>query len=57
MEYIKLIALDINDFCSSIFIENNYAVTDIDNAVNDKDELELQGYLCILVKAQSDIQV
>lgn len=57
MEYIKLIALDINDFCSSIFIEHNYAVTDIDNAVNDKDELELQGYLCILVKAQSDIQV
>lgn len=57
MEYIKLIALQVDDLCSSIFFEDNYALTDIDEAKNDKKELEEKGYLCILVNTKSSIQV
>lgn len=57
MEYIKLIALKVDDFCSSIFFEDNYALADIDEAKNDKKELESKGYLCILANTKSNIQV
>lgn len=57
MEYIKLIALDINDFCSSIFFENNYALNDIDEAKVLKNKLESKGYLCLLAKTVSSIKV
>lgn len=57
MEYLKLIALNINDFTSSIFSENNYAVTDIEKATNTKKELEEKGYLCILVNTKNNIQI
>lgn len=57
MEYIKLIALNINDFCSYIFFEDNYALTDIEKAKNDKKEFEAKGYLCILANTKCNIQV
>lgn len=57
MEYIKLIVLKVDDFCSSIFFEDNYALADIDEAENDKKELESKGYLCILANTKSNIQV
>lgn len=57
MEYIKLIALDINDLSSSIFFEDNYALNDIDEAKVMKNELESKGYLCLLAKTVSSIEV
>lgn len=57
MEYIKLIALNIDDFCSYIFFEDNYAVSDIENAKRDKKDLELKGYVCLIVKTTSNIKV
>lgn len=57
MEYIKLIALRIDDFYSSIFFEDNYPLTDIEKAKNDKAELENKGYVCILVNTKSDVKI
>lgn len=57
MEYIKLIALKIDDFCSSIFFEDNYALKDIETAKNDKADLEAKGYICVLVNTKSNIIV
>lgn len=57
MEYLKLIALKIDDFCSSIFFEDNYALKDIEDAKRDKQELETKGYLCILVNTKTNIEV
>lgn len=57
MEYLKLIALNIDDFRSSIFFEDNYALSDIEKAKSDKKELESKGYLCILANTKSDVQV
>lgn len=57
MEYIKLIALKVDDFCSSIFFENNYDLADIEKAKNDKKEFEAKGYLCILANTKSNIQI
>ena len=57
MEYIKLIALKIDDFCSSIFFEDNYALKDIGEAKKDKEDLESRGYICILVNTNSNIQI
>lgn len=55
MEYIKLIALNIDDFCSSIFFEDNYALTDIEKVNMDKKDLEEKGYVCLIVKTTSNI--
>ena len=49
MEYYKLIAIEIDDFCSSIFFENNYGVNDIDEAKIQKEELERKGYTLSLI--------
>lgn len=57
MEYIKLIALNIDDFCSSIFFEDNYALADIEKAKSDKKELEAKGYLCILANTKCNVQI
>lgn len=57
MEYIKLIALNIDDFCSSIFFEDNYDLTDIEKAKNDKKELEAKGCLCILANTKCNVQI
>lgn len=57
MQYIKLIALQIDDFCSSIFFEDNYNLTDIEDAKKDKLDLESKGYICVLVNIETNIQV
>lgn len=57
MEYIKLIALKIDDLCSTIFFEDNYKLSDIDEANKDKAELESQGYVCLLLKTKSNIKI
>lgn len=57
MEYLKLIALQIDDFSSSIFFEDNYALKDIDDAKKDKIDLEEKGYICVLVNTKSNIQI
>lgn len=57
MEYIKLIALQIDDFCSSIFFEKNYSLADIEKAKDYKRELETKGYLCILANTKCNIQI
>ena len=55
MEYIKLIAIKIDDFCSSIFFEDNYALKDIEEAKKDKADLELSGCICILANVKSNL--
>lgn len=57
MKYLKLIAVKIDDFCSSIFFEDNYGLHDIEKANKDKQELEEKGYICILVNTKSNIQI
>lgn len=57
MKYVKLIALQIDDFCSSIFFEDNYALKDVEDAKRDKAELEAKGYICVLVNTKSNIQI
>lgn len=57
MEYLKLIALQIDDFSSFIFFEDNYALNDIEDARKDKTGLELKGYLCVLVNVTSKMEV
>lgn len=57
MQYIKLIALKIEDFSSSIFFEDNYNLTDIEDAKKDKFDLESKGYICVLVNTETNIQV
>lgn len=57
MEYYKLIAIQIDDFCSSIFFEGNYGINDMNNAKKLKQELEEKGYVCLLAKTTSNIQI
>ncbi len=57
MEYYKLIAIQIGDFHSSIFFEDNYGINDIDEAKIQKEELERKGYTCILANMKSNIQI
>lgn len=57
MQYYKLIALQINDFCSSVFFENNYTLENIKEARRYKTELEENGYICLLIRTISNIQI
>lgn len=57
MQYIKLIALQIDDFCSSIFFEDNYNLADIEEAKKDKFDLETKGYICVLANITSNIEI
>lgn len=57
MEYLKLIALKIDDFSSSIFFEDNYTLKDIEVAKNDKIDLESKGYICVLANTKSNIEI
>ena len=57
MEYIKLIALQIDDFSSSIFFVDNYALKDMEIANNDKVDLEEKGYICVLLNTKSNVQI
>ncbi len=57
MKYYKLIAIQTDDFCSSIFFEDNYGIDDIDEAKKLKQELEEKGYACLLANMRSNIQI
>lgn len=57
MEYYKLIALQIDDLSSSIFFESNFGIDNIDEANKIKVDLELKGYICVLLKTKSEITI
>jgi len=57
MEYIKLIALKVDDFSSSIFFENNYRIDDKEILDVDKKCLENDGCTCAILKMTSNIRI
>ena len=57
MEYYKLIAIQIDDFCSSIAFEGNYGLEDTNNVNQKKEELESKGYVCLVAKTISNTTV
>lgn len=57
MKYIKLIALNIGDFYSTIHFEKNYSATETDVAKRDMRILEYDGYKCLLFEMVNDIIV
>ena len=57
MEYYKLVAIQIDDFCSSIAFESNYGLSDTDTISQKKAELESKGYVCLVAKTISNITV
>lgn len=57
MEYIKLIALKVDDFSSSIFFENNYRIDDKEILDVDKKCLENDGCTCVILKMTSNIRI
>ena len=56
MDYIKLMALKIDDFCSSIYFEDNYANSDLEVVKKDIKHLEEQGCICFLLNVKSNIE-
>jgi len=57
MKYIKLIALKIDDFSSTIFFENNYGFDDKDILEVDKKCCENDGCTCVVLDMKSNITV
>ena len=57
MKYLKLIAIEAGDFCSSIFYEDNYSLWDFDIANKQKKELEEKRYICILFVMETSIRI
>lgn len=57
MHYIKLIALKLDDFLSTIVFERNYSPEERALCDSDKLELDRKGYVCILAGVDSDLVV
>ena len=57
MKYIKLIAIKLGDFSSTIEFEQNYGIDESYKYSSKKKELESLGLTCILVNVNSDITV
>lgn len=57
MKYIKLIALKVNDFSSTIFFENNYGIHDKDILEVDKKCCENDGCTCFVLDMISNIGI
>lgn len=57
MHYIKLIALKLDDFLSTIVFEKNYSPEERTLCDSDKRELTHKGYVCILAGVDSDLVV
>lgn len=57
MKYIKLIALKVDDFSSTIFFENNYGFDDKDILEVDKKCCENDGCTCVVLDMKSNIAV
>ena len=55
MEYIKLIALKVDDFSSTIFFENNYKLDDKDILEVDKQCCENNDCVCIVLHMKSNL--
>lgn len=57
MNYIKLIAINIGDFYSSIEFEQNYSIGELDTYNSKKKELEHKGLICILANVDSTFKM
>lgn len=57
MAYLKLIAVKIGDFESTIEFEEHYSLADDKSANDRKSDLEKQGYYCILANVDSDMEI
>lgn len=57
MEYKKLIALKVDDFSSSIFFENNYGMNDDEILEVDKKCCENDGYTCVVLEVNSNLEI
>lgn len=57
MAYLKLIAVNIGDFESTIEFEEHYSLADNKLANERKSNLEKQGYYCMLVNVDSNIEI
>lgn len=57
MEYLKLIALKIDDFESTIHHESNYGLGEIEKVKNEKLELEKKGCFCVVLKKPCDVTI
>ena len=57
MKYIKLIALKVDDFSSTIFFENNYRIDDSEILNVDKQCLEIDGCVCIVFRMTSNTKI
>lgn len=57
MKYTKLIALNVNDFSSSISFEKNYGLDDTEMLNVDKQCYENDGCTCIVLEMTSDLKV
>lgn len=55
MEYLKLIVLNIDDFCSSIVDEINYSINCESDLEQQKKDMENQGFACLKVKIHSNL--
>lgn len=55
MEYIKLIALKVDDFSSTIFFENNYGIDDTEILEVDRKCCENDGCVCIVLHMKSNL--
>lgn len=55
--YKKLIALQVDDFYSSVVSERNYGIDDSEILDVDKSCLENEGYICIVVDMTSNLIV
>ncbi len=56
MEYIKLIAIEVGDFSSTIVFEQNYGLND-DTYKTKKESLENSGYVCIATRVGSGLKI
>ena len=55
--YKKLIALQVDDFYSSVVSEKNYRIDDSEILDVDKSCLENEGYICIVVAMTSNLTI
>lgn len=55
MKYIKLIAVQVDDFFSTIVFEKNYSIKQEVDFLKKKSDLEEDGYICILANMNSNL--
>lgn len=55
MEYLKLLVLNVDDFCSSIVDEINYSINCESDLEQQKKDMENLGFACLKVKIHSNL--